>query len=524
MTSNTTVAEINAYLAEGRNTSGSKFDALELINMSISSIYFLIGFPTNLLSIVVCLKSLFHKYILRLKTPRIKNFREPSSLHCPSAARVAKRHSGAALQRQLNKSQHLRVELVEPDTPSSASLALNSSNLNLKVNAKLKGVATPSPPPPQNQGNSTRNNSVYASLLHSSSPQRLKKTQNMQKPNSNNSTAANPHRKVFELYLVEISVCDLIILAFNFTTVLLLILSRYKLIHSVYEELVLVSNFTCKFIIGLNRTVMLIHNWLIATMAATRCYAIYKPLSSNTYFGSKFYFRLNLSIVFILLGIFGSINLYGVSLLSFSYVAYNDSFTNETLMEPQCVISKEVYNKFENIELYINLLLGIFGYTLPCLITLIINLVLIYNVRNIELLRRSKFKRSLESLTHPPDSSIHFPATTNSSATAASRKSSTLQIEYSSSRTAQAKNRVLFKATSSLLTLSFSYVICYVPYSVYYLLLSLEKINPNPVLYSTFTNLRALNHTLNFYIYFITGKRFRNDVKEILKLRRGGKN
>ena len=124
-------------------------------------------------------------------------------------------------------------------------------------------------------------------------------------------------------------------------------LSKFDLIDSVYVEIVLISKFTCRFIIALNRTVILIHNWLIATMAITRCYAIYKPLNSNTYFSSKFYFRLNLSILFVLLALFISVNIYGVSFLSYSTAQIltnvTDSLTNETVSKlqsfTQCTIS-----------------------------------------------------------------------------------------------------------------------------------------------------------------------------------------
>lgn len=298
----------------------------------------------------------------------------------------------------------------------------------------------------------------------------------------------NPHCKCFELYLVEISFCDLIIISYNFIEWTLLILSRFNLIDPIYMEPVLISAFMCRFIIALNRTVILLHNWLVACMAITRCYAIYKPLNSNTNFSSKFYFRLNICVFMGLLLVFLLVNVYGVSLLSYSKPSVDSG-------HPECRISKEIYEKYQYIDVYINITLGVIGYSLPCFITLIINLLLIYNIRNLHSLKTESSQNGRKSVDEnlPRNQRIH---------------------------STKSRSNQFFKATSSLLTLSFSYLICYIPYSFLFLLLSLDKIRMNGDIIFAFTCLRYLNHTLNFYIYFATGKRFRNDVMRFLRIKK----
>jgi hypothetical protein len=227
----------------------------------------------------------------------------------------------------------------------------------------------------------------------------------------------------------------------------------------------------------LNRTIILMHNWLVASLAITRCYAIYKPINSTAYFSSKFYYRLNLSVVLFLVLLFTSINIYGVMLLS--YTKGGISNVNGTINEhirPACRISNEIYEKYKYIDVYMNIILGIIGYSLPCCVTLIMNLILVYNIRHLQ-----------------------------------------VQAKKNTTERNAAKNRnKFFKATSSLLMISFGYIICYLPYSCMFLLLSLDVIRMNGNVIFVLTSLRYLNHTLNFYIYFATGKNFRNGVISFL--------
>jgi hypothetical protein len=125
-----------------------------------------------------------------------------------------------------------------------------------------------------------------------------------------------------------------------------------------------------------------------------------------------------------------------------------------------------------------NIILGIIGYSLPCCVTLIMNLILVFNIRHLQAQASKGGDRNV------------------------------------------AKNRSkFFKATGSLLMISFGYIICYLPYSCMFLLLSLDVIRMNGNIIFVLSSLRYLNHTLNFYIYFATGKKFREGVVEFLGFR-----
>jgi hypothetical protein len=437
--------ETAANLTAGANgtafSSPQSFNIYDLLAITINSTYFLFGFPTNLLSIIVCLVSLCSKSTARKSVKLKNNIRLP--LRDQNQNRLLKNDAGAA----------------------APLLSVNKENRNATGDQL-----------PNQQIDTNRIEILPPPKRENQRPQPI--IQAVQRPKK------SPHSRVFEMYLIEISFCDLVILGYNFIEVALLVWSRWGVIDSKYEEIVLISKFTCHFVIALNRTVILMHNWLIAAMAATRCYALYKPLSANLNFSPKFYLRLNLSTLLILLCLFVSLNVYGVSLLS-----YTD---RDAPRDAQCHISAEIYKSYPRVDFYINLSLGIIGYSLPCLITLVINLVLIYNMRKVGLLRIKKYS------TNNEDEGDGDNANASSNA----------------------NNNVLQKATFTLLTLSFSYLICYVPYTVAYVLLSLDAVQMNGDVFFALSQLRALNHTLNFYIYFFTGKRFRRDVLDLLTFKR----
>jgi len=186
----------------------------------------------------------------------------------------------------------------------------------------------------------------------------------------------------------------------------------------------------------------------------------------------------------------------------------NDSTLVAPMRNVACTISEIWYSQVKYIEVYINLTLGIIGYSLPCIITLIINLILIYNIRNINMFRTPTNKQQPTTPTMPyaNGGSINTNLSSCGGAGGGSVINSSGSKQYFKSR-----NQFL-KTTSSLLTLSFSYLICYLPYSFLFLFVSLELSRLNGDLIFAFTCLKYLNHTLNFFIYFATGKRFRGEV------------
>lgn len=504
--------------------STSLFNVHELWGIAIASIYFLIGFPTNLLSIIVCCKSLTQRYFAVLRIKRKRKYQE-KDIENSLTHIINTRNQRLRLKSSESNIDEMQMFInsaaSELDIKSATNLAprngclnpcTNNQNLDVLDNNKRKVRFTNNFDPYSNKFNSSasfKSNNKQTFLLETKSSSFSKHNSS----NSNSISRSNPHRKCFELYLIQISICDLIIIGYNFCEWTLLILSRYNLIDPIYMEPVLISKFMCRFIIALNRCVILLHNWLVASLALTRCYAIYNPLNSTTQFSTKFYYRLNLTVLAILVLAFSSINIYGVMLLSYnshSAVSYTNMFSNASNstpahMEyrPECRISKEIYEKYKYIEAYINITLGIIGYSLPCFITLIINLVLIYNLRHMNLLKTVQSKRAHGIAQAQLNSNLNSSNNNSPQATNQNGK--------------HMKNRnQFFKATGSLLTLSFSYLICYIPYSFMFLLLSLDMIRMNGDVIFGLTCLRYLNHTLNFYIYFLTGKKFRNDVIKFL--------
>lgn len=130
-----------------------------------------------------------------------------------------------------------------------------------------------------------------------------------------------------------------------------------------YGDLILLSKFSCCFIIALNRTVLLIRSWLMASLALTRCFACIQPIKSNMNKSKNFCSKLNIIMILIYLSVFASLNILGVMMLSYD--------------ENGCKISEEIYLKYPSIEFYNNFLLGILGYCVPCFVTLISDICLI---------------------------------------------------------------------------------------------------------------------------------------------------
>jgi hypothetical protein len=487
------------------------FNIHEKFGIALSVLCFVFGIPSNLLSILVCLRS-FKK--IRLNSPRVKN--------------------------EWRKS---------------------TSNTTVSTTIRM--------------ANKTKPNQDRSELFVQKSSLASRNT--------------NPHRKCFELFLIEISICDLIILSYNFAEWFTLILSRLNYIDTMYSEFIHISEFMCRFVIALNRTVILLHNWLVAFLALTRCYAIYKPLNSNILVSSKFYYRLNLFVLLIMIVLFATANIFGVAMLTYTKTRMNASenytvpqhiipianigpLTNisslpNTLVNllsdnnthislestmghvmisqnsemnsnldilssdfmqahssfkydltyltsnhseinltekfqyfVECKFREDLYKKFKYLDAYVNLAIGVFGYTLPCLITLVINIVLIFSLRQVY---ERPANNNLRRYTTSKDN--YFAITGK-----AKKKPKSNEL---------IDRLKFFKATGSLLFISLSYLVCYMPFTLLFLLLSLDKLNMNADLIFILTSLRYFNHTLNFYIYYATGKRFRTDVKNYLKIK-----
>ena len=485
----------------------------EKFGILFACIYFCFGFPTNLISIVICFRSLFQKYLLSLKIKRLR--RKERNVFFNNINNNPQSQPKVSIEKK-NKEQILI--LIDNKRLNNLFILDNKErNKNIKNQSLIKTrIQSDSYVITSNfkdrkhlkRNKSLESNSIF--IKPSIDPnsglnqtQGLKNSERVCKNQLIILANSNPHRKCFELFLIEISFCDIIILTYNLIEWILLLLSRNQVIPLYYEEPVLISPFMCRFVISLNRTVILLHNWLMVSLAATRCYAIYKPINSNSNFGSKFYLRLNLIVFTFLLAIIVSSNIYGVYILSFTPMVIN----NEKLLQKRahCKISQEVYAKYQHIEAYINIGLGVIGYSLPCFVTLIINLVLIYNLRNIDSPWINKSNYNIKENVSLPSKIDDNELTSEKTIKKFNLKSTKRQSQF-------------VKTTSSLIIISFAYLICNLPYTFCFLFISLGLLQFSETMIYVVTWIRYLNHSLNFYIYYLTGERFRKDVNGFFKV------
>ena len=198
------------------------FTSFELWGIAIATLYFLIGFPGNILCIVVCFKSLFYRFFRRFRLKKRSRFQNKhlddsmrrfasfaphkfESVHATRAPSIPNQENEISLldrnkslthhqqcSRHLASSKNSTHQLVKP---------LRSSQTGIKYSVPFKKEC--------NQNEIELNDNPKQARVKANS--------------------FNPHRKCFELYLIEISFCDLIIIGYNFIEWFLLILSELKL-------------------------------------------------------------------------------------------------------------------------------------------------------------------------------------------------------------------------------------------------------------------------------------------------------
>lgn len=317
------------------------FNVHEIWAISIATICFVVGFPSNLISIIVCLRSLVRKPVLTRQ--RLVHQKNGAYNNYRGVFRAGARNNNNNNGYGPGGDAGVTVSLFSPDD--------NQNNINNQNGVEKYHQYVNS----NNVNNNNNNNGVVKSgsivagnmmsgvngsrrpgarcrllinlnLKQKQQQQQRKDSTRSLPPNNNNNQKSgfsaikltrNPHRHCFELYLIEICFCDIFILAYFFLECMLLVLTRIQFIDPMYAEPVLISKFMCQFIIGFNRTITLMHNWLVSSLALTRCYAIYKPLNSHANFGQKFYLRLNLFVLVSLIFVFSTLNILGVMPLEY---------------------------------------------------------------------------------------------------------------------------------------------------------------------------------------------------------------
>jgi hypothetical protein len=222
-----------------------KLTVYEIWGIIITLAYFILGFPTNLLSIIVYVKLQTKRFHIKQTNKKI---RRQNRDYINSSLLRQKELYESSFNRKYNKSFQQQQQQQQQETQS-----MNMSKFGEQQTFSMR----------ENGSRSLKNRS---------------RSMRMQSVARNSSI--NPHRQSFELYLIELSVCDLIIITYNFVEWSMLFLSQFNYIDQIYSEPILISQFMCRFIIALNRTIILLRNWLMTSMAMTRLYVILK----NIYF------------------------------------------------------------------------------------------------------------------------------------------------------------------------------------------------------------------------------------------------
>jgi hypothetical protein len=152
----------------------------------------------------------------------------------------------------------------------------------------------------------------------------------------------------------------------------------------------------------------------------------------------------------------------------------NDSFLNPT----RCYIREEYGNN--PLTLLLNTLVaGFLNLVLPSMLTFIVNIAIVCYIKHIYKVQQSETIR---------------------------RRSDSSGTNYRSS-------------SSTLLVISITYTLCYLPYCIIYLvLIKFDHPNQTLIYWSEIAFiLRYISHSVNFYAYIFTNQRFRRDIISLLR-------
>jgi hypothetical protein len=224
------------------------------------------------------------------------------------------------------------------------------------------------------------------------------------------------------------------------------------------------STFSCFFFFIFNRLAAALSSWLIACFTLIRFLHIFRQFNT---------IRSNLLLLNWLTILFLFANSYVLIVLQYESISNLSSIDNQTTMYPQtsCHIRARYAN--DQLTLLLNALVaGVLSLALPSILILIVNLMMLCFIERV--------------YNHQRQERIQ-------------RRSDI--VNYRSTR-------------STLLVISMTYTICYLPYCVFYfLMIVMEDINDIVHYWSEITYiLRHVSHSVNFYAYIFTSLRFRRDI------------
>lgn len=238
-----------------------------------------------------------------------------------------------------------------------------------------------------------------------------------------------------------------------------------------------ISAFSCFSFYMINRLFAALCSWLITCFTFIRFLNIFRRLNT---------IRSNIILVTCLTIIFSTANSYLIVALGFDQEAKSNLYENSSNNASENVSkSARCYIRDEYLENPLTLLLntlvaGFLNLALPSMLTLIVNIVIVYYVKRIYKIQYSE------------------------------------QVQRRSDNTGAASYR---STSSTLLVISITYTLCYLPYCIIYFVL-IQFGDTNGILFGcseiTFI-LRYVSHSVNFYAYIFTNNRFRRDIISLLR-------
>lgn len=233
-----------------------------------------------------------------------------------------------------------------------------------------------------------------------------------------------------------------------------------------------ISAFSCFFFYMINRLFAALCSWLITCFTLIRFLNIFRQLNT---------IRSNIILLICLVIIFSVANSYLIVTLGYdrgqSHSSFNETSSPSTNEYNSSATRCHIRDEYGDnpITLLLNTLVaGFLNLVLPSMLTSLVNIAIVCYIKHIYKVQN-------------PDQ--------------IQRRSDNIGTNYRSTR-------------STLLVISITYTLCYLPYCIIYLLL-IQFGDTNGTLFywsEIAFILRYISHSVNFYAYIFTNNRFRRDI------------
>ena len=238
-----------------------------------------------------------------------------------------------------------------------------------------------------------------------------------------------------------------------------------------------ISAFSCFFFYMINRLFAALCSWLITCFTLIRFLNIFRQLNT---------IRSNLILLICLAIIFSIANSYLIVTLGYDrgqqYSTFNDTSSPSTHEYNSSATRCHIRDEYGDnpLTLLLNTLVaGFLNLVLPSMLTSMVNIAIVCYIKRIYRVQN-------------PDQ--------------IQRRSDSIGTNYRSTR-------------STLLVISITYTLCYLPYCIIYLLL-IQFGDTNGTLFywsEIAFILRYISHSVNFYAYIFTNHRFRRDIISLFR-------